>query len=89
MSLSENRSFLARILEGQSPSLVLNLMLETDPDLDKYELANIFLEEFDRLDSKVLPAIWHWKSIRSIRGMSDEKFDEVVLILLRSAGYKV
>ncbi|NNA55730.1 MULTISPECIES: hypothetical protein [Pseudomonas] len=89
MSLSENRSFLARILEGQSPSLVLNMMLETDPDLDKYELANIFLEEFDRLDSKVLPAIWHWKSIRSIRGMSDEKFDEVVLILLRSAGYKV
>ncbi|WLH37890.1 hypothetical protein PSH79_11505 [Pseudomonas sp. FP2196] len=33
--------------------MVLNMMLETDPDLDKYSLANIFLDEFDRLDSKI------------------------------------
>ncbi|WP_256662982.1 hypothetical protein [Pseudomonas sp. 91RF] len=77
------------ILDGKLPSTVLNSILEADPDLDKYKLANIFLDEFDRLDSKVLPAIWHWKSVRSIRGMSDEQFDEVVLILMRSAGYNV
>ncbi|WP_423203670.1 hypothetical protein PGC34_16300 [Pseudomonas kribbensis] len=77
------------ILDGKLPSTVLNNILEADPDLDKYKLANIFLDEFDRLDSKVLPAIWHWKSVRSIRGMSDEQFDEVVLILMRSAGYNV
>ncbi|RIJ08908.1 hypothetical protein DXT77_19200 [Pseudomonas sp. 91RF] len=89
MSLSGNRKLLMGILDGKLPSTVLNSILEADPDLDKYKLANIFLDEFDRLDSKVLPAIWHWKSVRSIRGMSDEQFDEVVLILMRSAGYNV
>lgn len=89
MSLSENRKLLMEILGGKLPSTVLNGILEADPGLDKYKLAHIFLDEFDRLDSKVLPAIWHWKSVRSIRGMSDEQFDEVVLILMRSAGYNV
>lgn len=31
-------------------------MLEADPDLDKYSLANIFLDEFDHLDSKIAPS---------------------------------
>jgi hypothetical protein len=77
------------ILEGKLPSRTFNRVLEAEPGMDKYELANIFLARFDRLDSKVLPAIWHWKSVRSIRGMSDEQFDEVVLALMRSAGYRV
>lgn len=88
MSLSETAKFLMGILEGEPPSTVLNGVLETDPGMDKYELANVFLTRFDRLDSKVLPAIWHWKSVRSIRGMSDEQFDETVLALMRSAGYR-
>ena len=61
MSLSENRYVLAQILDGKSPSIVLNMMLEVDHDLDKYALADIFLEEFDRLDSRILPVIWKWK----------------------------
>ncbi len=89
MSPSETAKFLMEILEGELPSTVLNRVLETDPGMDKYELANVFLTRFDRLDSKVLPAIWHWKSVRSIRGMSDEQFDETVRALMRSAGYRV
>ena len=89
MSLSENRYVLAQILDGKSPSIVLNMMLEVDHDLDKYALADIFLEEFDRLDSRILPVIWKWKSAKSIRGISDQEFDETVLLLMRSAGYMV
>ncbi|UZE18827.1 hypothetical protein LOY70_04320 [Pseudomonas sp. B21-054] len=65
------------------------MMLENIPDLDKYVLADIFLEEFDRLDSKILPVIWKWKSAKSIRGISDQKFDEAVLAQMRSVGYMV
>lgn len=89
MSLSESRYLLAEILNGKSPSVVLNMMLENIPDLDKYVLADIFLEEFDRLDSKILPVIWKWKSAKSIRGISDQKFDEAVLAQMRSVGYMV
>lgn len=89
MSLSENKYLLAQILEGKPPSVVLNMILEAVPDLDKYSLADIFLEEFDLLDSRILPVIWHWKSVKSIRGTSDQKFDENVLIHMRSAGYMV
>jgi len=89
MSPSKNRHLLAQLLEGKLPSTVLNMMLEADPHLDKYALANIFLEEYDRLDSKILPVIWHWKSSKSIRGMSDRQFDETVLLLMRAAGYMV
>jgi hypothetical protein len=89
MSLSGNRYLLAQILEGKSPSIVLNMMLEVGDDLDKYSLADMFLEEYDRLDSRILPVIWHWKSAKSIRGMSDQEFDETVLAQMRSAGYMV
>ncbi|MBD9609911.1 hypothetical protein IB245_00195 [Pseudomonas sp. PDM02] len=89
MSLSENRNLLAKILDRKSPSIVLNMMLEVGHDLDKYALADIFLEEFDRLDSRILPVIWKWKSAKSIRGISDQEFDETVLLLMRSAGYMV
>ena len=89
MSLSENRHLLAQILDGKSPSIVLNMMLEFVPDLDKYALADVFLEEFDLLDSRILPVIWKWKSAKSIRGISDQQFDEAVLTQMRSAGYMV
>ncbi|QVM93093.1 hypothetical protein JYG34_08760 [Pseudomonas entomophila] len=89
MSLSENRHLLVQILDGKSPSVVLNVMLEVAPDLDKYALADIFLEELDRLDSKILPVIWKWKSVKSIRGISDQQFDEAVLAQMKTAGYMV
>lgn len=89
MSPLKNRYLLGQLLEGKLPSNVLNLMLEADPELDKYVLANFFLEEFDRLDSKILPVIWKWKSAKSIRGISDQKFDEAILARMRMAGYVV
>ena len=89
MFLSENRHLLAQILDGKSPSIVLNMMLEVVHDLDKYALADIFLEEFDRLDSRILPVIWKWKSAKSIGGIPDQQFDETVLLLMGSAGYMV
>jgi hypothetical protein len=89
MSPSKNRNLLAQLLEGKSPSTVLNMMLQVDADLDKYDLANIFLEECDCLDSKILPVIWHWKSSKSIRGTSDQQFDAAVLTLMRASGYMV
>lgn len=89
MSLSENRHLLTQILDGKPPSMVLNMMLEVFPDLDKHALADVFLEEYDRLDSRVLPVIWHWKSAKSIRGISDQEFDEAILAQMRSAGYMV
>lgn len=89
MSLSENRYLLAQILGGKSPSIVLNMMMEAVPNLDKYALADIFLEEFDRLDSRILPVIWKWRSAKSIRGIADQQFDEAVLTQMRSAGYMV
>ncbi|WP_416310907.1 hypothetical protein [Pseudomonas sp. W03] len=67
----------------------MNMMLEADHDLDKYALADMFLEEYSRLDSRILPVIWHWKSAKSIRGMSDQDFDATVLAQMRSAGYMV
>ncbi|SFV09664.1 hypothetical protein [Pseudomonas sp. OV546] len=89
MSPLKNRYLLAQLLEGKLPSNVLSLMLEADPELDKYVLANVFLEEFDRLDSKILPVIWKWKSAKSIRGISDQQFDEAILAQMRIAGYIV
>ncbi|MCG6574492.1 hypothetical protein EGM97_07225 [Pseudomonas sp. AF32] len=89
MSPSESKYLLAQILDGKSPSVVLNMMLEILPDLDKYALADIFLEEYDRLDSRILPVIWHWKSVKSIRGMSDQEFNDAVLAQMRLAGYMV
>lgn len=89
MSPLKNRCLLPQLLEGKLPSDVLNLMLEADPELDKYILANVFLREFDRLDSKILPVIWKWKSAKSIRGISDQQFDEAILAQMRMAGYIV
>lgn len=89
MSFSENRYLLAQILSGNSPSAVLSMMLQVAHDLDKYALADVFLERFDRLDSKILPVIWKWKSAKSIRGISDQKFDEAVLTQMKSASYMV
>ncbi|WP_244670876.1 hypothetical protein [Pseudomonas sp. RtIB026] len=68
MLLSENNDLLAQILGGILPSVVLNRVLEENPRLDKYDLANIFLGECDLLDSKTLPIVWNWKSVRSNRG---------------------
>lgn len=89
MSLLENKHLLKKILDGIPPSAVLNMMLEASHDSNKYDLADLFLEEFERLDSRVLPVIWKWKSIKSSRGMSDEALDETLLLLMRSAGYLV
>lgn len=86
---SESREFLREILEGKLPSIVFNMVLESTPGLDKYTLADVFLEEYSRLDSKILPVIWNWKSVNSIRGMSDQEFDEAVLLHMRLAGYIV
>ncbi len=89
MSLSENNHLLMQILDGKSPSTVFNMMLEVVDGLDKYALADAFLEEYSLLDSKILPVIWNWKSAQSTRGISDEAFDEAVISQMRSAGYKV
>jgi len=89
MTPTGNRRLLSQILDGKSPSVVLNMMLEAAHDLDKYALADNFLEEFDRLDSRILPVIWKWNSGRSVRGMSDKQFDKTVLLLMRMAGYSV
>ncbi|MFL1552592.1 hypothetical protein [Pseudomonas sp. D47] len=89
MSPLKNNNLLAQLLEGKMPSTVLNLMLDADPELDKYVLANVFLEELDRLDSKILPVIWKWKSAKSIRGISDQQLDEAILAQMRMAGYMV
>lgn len=89
MPLSGNNDLLSRILDGVLPSFVLNRVLEENPSLDKYDLAGIFLEGCDRLDSKVLPIFWNWKSVRSMRGVSDEMFDEMLLSHMRLAGYRV
>jgi hypothetical protein len=88
MSHSENNLF-ANILSGGSPSHVLNGVLSSRPELDKYDLANLFLVEYDLLDSKVLPLIWNWKSVRSVRGIGDEEFDCAVIEHMRAAGYDV
>ncbi len=89
MSLLRNKDLLGKILDGFPPSTVLNMVLEVSHSSNKYDLADLFLEEFDRLDSRVLPVIWKWKSVRSIRGISDEVLDEAILLLMRSAGYVV
>ncbi|ESK55245.1 hypothetical protein [Acinetobacter tjernbergiae] len=89
MSHSEDINQLKLILQGEKPSVVLNRILTTNPGLDKHDLASIFLEEFCLLDSKALPLIWHWKSIKSARGISDEQFDDSILVQMREAGYFV
>ncbi|WP_082120412.1 hypothetical protein [Pseudomonas sp. CCOS 191] len=89
MPLSESDDLLSKILGGMLPSYVLNKVLEENPGLDKYDLANIFLGECELLDSKILPIVWNWKSVRSMRGVSDEVFDEMVLAHMRLAGYRL
>ncbi|WP_085711318.1 MULTISPECIES: hypothetical protein [unclassified Pseudomonas] len=89
MSLSENRRLFAKILDGELPSAVFNMMLKAVSDLDKYVLAEAFLEEYDRLDDKIISVIWHWKSVKSMRGTSDQQLDEALLRKMREAGYKV
>ncbi len=47
--LSENVNLLMEILEGKLPSKIFNRVLEAEPSMDKYELADVFLARFDRL----------------------------------------
>jgi hypothetical protein len=89
MSHLVNKKDLELILHGELPSIVLNRILNLNDDLNKHDLADIFLDEFSKLDSKILPVIWHWKSAKSIRGMSDDQFNEAVLTQMREAEYLV
>ncbi|PII15077.1 hypothetical protein CR920_04305 [Stenotrophomonas indicatrix] len=84
----ENKLFTG-ILSGDTPSRVLNAVLVRRPDLDKYDLANLLLVEYDLLDSKILPLIWNWRSVRSVRGIGDEEFDRAVIEHMRIAGYDI
>ena len=85
----ESEELFAGILQGELPSKVFNSILEVHSELDKYELASIFIEEFHLLDSRILSAIWHWKSIRCVRGLEDERLDLSILMEMREAGYNV
>lgn len=89
MSNFNIKSQLKLILQGEKPSVVLNRILIANVELDKHDLAFIVLEEYFLLDSKVLPLIWHWKSIKSIRGISNEEFDDSIMIQMREAGYSI
>ena len=88
MSLLENKLFTG-ILSGDAPSRVLNAVLVRRPDLDKYDLANLLLVEYDLLDSKILLLVWNWRSVRSVRGIGDEEFDRAVIEHMRIAGYDI
>ncbi len=89
MSYLENKKNLESILNGELPSVALNRILDSTENLSKHDLADIFLDEFNLLDSKILPVIWHWKSIKSIRGITDEQFNNAVLIQMKDAGYSI
>lgn len=89
MSHSEDINQLKLILQGEKPSVVLNRILTANLELDKHDLASIFLEEFCLLDGKVLSLIWHWKSIKSVRGISDKQFDDSIIVQMRESGYSI
>ncbi|ATZ64505.1 MULTISPECIES: hypothetical protein [Acinetobacter] len=89
MSYSENSESFNEILSGKRPSEVFNSFLLENNILDKYDLADMFLAHFTMLDSKVLPLIWNWRSIKSIRGISDEQFDELIIENMKNSGYEL
>lgn len=86
---SENKELFASILQGELPSKVFNSILEAHSELDKYELASLFMEEFHLLDSRVFHIIWNWKSIKSLRGTEDELFNFRLLTAMREFGYNI
>lgn len=87
MSSLESKQKLLSILEGKLPSDVLNSILMDDNSIDKYDLADMFLEEFNMLDNRVLSLIWNWKSIKSFRGIDDKQFNDLILNEMKVFGY--
>lgn len=89
MSYLVNSKYFQEILQGKLPSEVFNKILLENTEIDKHELAVLFIGEFDLLDSSVIHLIWHWKSIKSIRGKNDEQLNESILDEMKKAGYKL
>lgn len=89
MSHSENERILQSILSGVLPSVAFNSILRLNSGIDKYDLAHLFHQKYDLVDSKVLQVIWHWKSTLSTRGISDDELDRHILQYLKEAGYQI
>lgn len=78
-----------RILKGTKPTEIFREMLAREPGLKNAQLAGEFLDHFDDVDSLARQFIWHWERPGIRLGLSDERLDELLIELLRAAGYAV
>jgi hypothetical protein len=73
--------------ENRMPSEVFKALIASDPSIDNWELAHLFIDAFPSVDALVITYIWRWKAPGSDRGLSDERVDEVLIDQLSQAGY--
>ena len=76
-----------RILQGCKPSNLLYEILKEFPGFSNQDLARTFCAQFDKLDGEAVQVIWNWKSGGRKNGFSDNELDEILLKLLKKAGY--
>ncbi len=77
----------SEVLNGVPPSEVLKKFLEDHSGVDNYSLADMFHKEFPALSGDARQIIWHWKSPKESRGLSDENMNALMIRLFKEAGY--
>ena len=76
-----------RIKAGVKPTDILRELNAKNPEMNNYELSDIFHENFIGISGEAKQAIWYWKEGRkSEGGYSDNQLDEILMKALREAG---
>lgn len=78
-----------RILKGAKPTEIFHEMLAQEPGLTNIELARAFTDCFADVDWLAKQWIWKWNRSGTRSGIDDERLDELLIELLRDAGYVV
>lgn len=83
----DHESAMKNILQGELPSEIFKRLLSGQPSLDKYEIADLWMESFPNVDTVTTQAIWGWKRPGREDGMTDENLNGFLLLHLKRANY--
>jgi hypothetical protein len=76
------------ICNGKSPSRLFRELMASDQSLNKSDIAGMFYNTFENVDSVVIQMIWHWKyDDESLSITNDDQLDAMLRQALSQAGY--
>ncbi len=76
-----------KVLTGTKPTVVMHSLIAEDPQRNNWELADDFMDFFESVDETARHVVWNWSRPGGRRGPPDSTIDELLLKLLREAGY--